>query len=214
MKNDCLNIIDYGQRYKEIIYQLNLKQYFKVSYLDEFGIGTINYYHGTFKQIQDIIKELFESEKLKASSKDNDMYSADTPLYKFDENTYTGYVIKEVGFTLKHYITWKELNIKQNIRFIYELSENHYMCKSLVSTSTSLKKALKKLKSFSKKEVKGSKLAEYDFDDNLLKHGSIKKTGNTYTCNYYYWEKTSYEYDEWDIKSTSFTLQKIKIKEL
>lgn len=77
--NHCLNIIDYGQ--------INLKKYFKVSYLDEFGNGTINYYHGTFKQIQDIIKELFESEKLKASSKDNDMYSADTPLYKFDENT-------------------------------------------------------------------------------------------------------------------------------
>ena len=36
------------------------------------------------------------------------------------------------------------------------------MCKSLVSTSTSLKKALKKLKSFSKKEVKGNPSLDKD----------------------------------------------------
>lgn len=183
------------------------RELFQISYLDELGNGFSNYYIATEAKVKQVVKELFEAEKQKASCSDEKMYSTDTPLYMFDELTHTGYVIKNVGFTLKHYIKWEKISssIKKIPKF--ELIENHYMCRDTLSKFTSLKGGLKKLKKVSLESSKGYKLSEEDNNGNVVKQGKIRKHKNgSFTCNYYYWEKVSYEHDEWDITSTGFCL--------
>lgn len=192
---------------KRLVKPNTIKELFKISYLDEFGNGLNNYYIATEAKVKKVVKELFESEKQKASCSDETMYSTETPLYMFDELSHTGYVIKDVGFTLKHYIKWEKIssNLKRLPKF--ELIENHYMCRDTLSKFTSLKGGLKKLKKVSLESVKGCKLSEEDNNGNVVKQGKIRKHKNgSYTCNYYYWEKVSYEHDEWDVTSTGFCL--------
>lgn len=202
---------------RRLIKQKEQKALYQFSYLDEFGNGLKNYFYTTETNIRKMAKELFEKEKLKASTKkDETMYSNETELFSFDEESCTGYIIKEVGFTLKHYIDYKKISdSNKNKSVIYELFENQYICKSSVSIYFSLSKGLKKLKEFSLDASRGLSLATEDEEGNSIRNGKLTKDkrGNYY-CNYYYWHKISYEYDEWDVTKTGFTLEPIKIIEL
>lgn len=201
---------------KRLTNQKEQKSLFQFSYLDDFGNGLQNYFYTTESQIKKMAKELFEKEKLKASTKkDEMMYSSDTDLFSFDEESCTGYVIKEVGFVLKHYIDYKKISDNKCKSAIYELFEHQYMCKDTVGIYYSLSKGLKKLKEISLKASKGSTLATEDEEGNSVKNGKLTKDkrGN-YHCNYYYWHKTSYEYDEYDISSTGYVLEPIRIVEI
>lgn len=198
--------------HKRLIKPNKQKELFNISYLDELGNGLNNYYIGTEQQVKKIVKDLFEEQKLKACNDYEHMYADDTEPYFFDQDTYTGYVIKNVGFVLRHYIKWNK--ISSNIKKIpkYELVEHAYMCSDNISKFSTLKNGLKKLKKVSLESSKGYQLSDENVDGEPVRQGKIRKDKNGfYSCNYYYWTKVSYEHDEWDITSTNYLLVPCKV---
>jgi 8-oxo-dGTP pyrophosphatase MutT (NUDIX family) len=198
---------------KRLLLTNSEKKLFKFTYLDEFGNGLTQYINTTKNQIKKIARDLFNEEKLKASSGDlNSSYGPGTKLYNFDEDSCKGYVIKDVGFTLKHSINYEELSFKMEEKYIYELTNNFYMCREIVKTFKNLKNGKRTLKKLSLESVKGYKLAKEDYEGKKISNGVVKKDKNgNYSCNYYYWNNTSYEYDEWDIDCTKYILKPYEI---
>ncbi len=192
-----------------------MRAYYELSYVDSFGNGGYQYFYCTEEQIKAKAKELYESELKFAVDKDKakECGVRKLPFELFDNCC--GYIVKDVGFILSHNINWKLLDISpnsKNIRNIYLLSNQcHWATNEYLGVYTNLKEAKEQLKLQLKKP---NELAKVDEDGKRLPNGVCKKTDFGYTCSYFYWSKTSYEYDEWDIESNTNVLIKKEINKI
>lgn len=127
--------------------------------------------------------------------------------FEFSIEECKGYVFKDVGFVLSHKIDWKLLDIdyKQKIKNVWVLSNISDWTEEHLGTYTNLKEAKRQLKL---QLTKPHEIAIKDEDNKKLPNGICKKTDFGYSCSYFYWRKTSYEYDEWDISSNTNILRK------
>lgn len=200
-----------------------MKAYYELSKIDDFGNGSREYFYTDEATIRKLAHKHYSNEKRKASigKKEIEEYK-DKPLYAWDKTTSTGYVVQHCGFTLKTNIAWKKLDLTLN-RYkhtLYVLNDvGHFMVVDHIGVFDSLKVGLKTLKELSTKAVSNIKLANEDEDGNKIKNGQVRRIVENgrvskYLCPYCFWEKTSYEYDEWDIKSTGFILHVKKVKKL
>lgn len=193
-----------------------MKAYYELSYIDSFGHGTYEYFYCTEEQIKQKAKELFEKEIEYAVDEEKAKESGmRNKPFEFDNDDCKGYIVKEVGFILSHDINWKLLDIdtnNRNVRNIYILTnQGHWATSEYLGVYTNLKEAKKQLKL---KLDKPNELATTGEDDERLPNGICKKTDFGYSCSYYYWAKTSYEYDEWDIQANTNILTKKDIIKL
>jgi len=190
-----------------------MKAYYELSYIDVFGNGNYDYFHCTEDEIKQKAKALFDKEVVFAvyERELKECGMAKNP-FEFDNYTCNGYVVKKVGFILPHYINWKKLPFNpenKNIKNIYVLQEQcHNMRSSYIDVYSNLMEAKKQIKSHLKQP---SELAKEDEDGVKLPNGIVKKTERGFVCSYFYWGKTSYEYDEWDIQAISNTLTVKKV---
>lgn len=189
-----------------------MEAYYELSYVDEFGNGTYEYFYCTEKQIKEKAKCLFDKEVIFAvDEKGLEECGMAKEPFEFDDNC-KGYIVKEIGFTLPHHINWKKLPFDEKnkkIKNIYVLlSQCHHMTSDYISVFSNLKEAKEQMKL---QLEKPNELAKEDEDGKKLPNGIIKKTEYGYVCSYFYWSKTSYEYDEWDIEATSNTLTVKKV---
>lgn len=193
----------------------NKKAYYQLSYLDDFGSGSYEYFYCTEEQIKIKAKELFVSEIEFMISSDRLEDATSEKCYEFDESDCKGYITKDVGFVLAHHIKWEKLDINSDnkrVKNIYMLSSiSHWVVSDFLGIYTNLKEAKKQLKL---KLEKPSELALEDDDGEKLPNGKCLKTDSGYACSYFYWSKTSYEYDEYDIERNTNILQKKTIVRL
>lgn len=194
---------------EELIMNSNKKEYYQLSYLDDFGSGSYEYFYCTEDQIKIKAKEIFNSEIGFVISSDKLEESTSNKCYEFDELDCKGYITKDVGFILAHHIKWEKLDINSDnkkIRNIYILSSiSHWVVSDFLGIYTNLKEGKKQLKL---KLEKPSELAIEDDNGEKLPNGICIKNNDDYVCSYYYWDKTSYEYEEYDIASNTNILQK------
>lgn len=190
-----------------------MKAYYELSYVDTFGHGSYQYFYCSEDQIKTEAKSLFDKEVKLAVSEDKvHECGMAKKAFEFDAENCKGYVVKGVGFVLPHHIDWKKLPfdpLNKNIKNIYILeSQCHFMTSTYIGVYSNLKEAKKQMK---QQLQKPSEIAKTDWDDKKLPNGIIKKTEYGYVCSYFYWEKTSYEYDEYDIAAISNILTVRKI---
>lgn len=192
-----------------------MKAYYELSYIDDFGNGIYEYFYCSEEQIKEKAKDLFDKEFIHVISEDKIKDATSSKTYDFDNELCKGYITKDVGYVLAHYIDWKKLDIdtnKKRVKNIYLLSNQcHWATSQYLGIYTNLKEAKKQLKL---KLEKPSELAKEDDDGNKLPNGICKKTDSGFVCSYFYWIKTSYEYDEWDIKANTNILTKKEITKL
>lgn len=200
-----------------------MKYYYELSIIDDFGSGTREYFYTDETTIRKLAHDLYKREKKKASAgdRDGDMYQNE-PLHSWDKSTSTGYVIQHCGFTMKNVIEWRKLDLGLN-RYknsLYVLDDvGHFMVVSHINVFASFKEGLKALRDHSSKAAQNIELAKEDEDGCPLKNGRVRHVVKNnrvteYLCPYHFWVKTSYEYDEWDLKATGFILHVKKVKYL
>lgn len=192
-----------------------MKAYYELSYVDSFGNGEYKYFYCTEEQIKDEAKKLFE-EQLQFAVDEVKVKGCGVREKPFEFfNDCRGYIVKEVGFVLSHDINWKLLDINpdnKNVKNIYVLiNRSHFTTSQYLGVYSNLKEAKKQLKQQLKKP---NEIAKYDEDDEKLPNGICIKTDDGYMCSYFYWSKTSYEYDEWDIESNTNILTKKEIRKI
>lgn len=200
-----------------------MNNYYELSVIDELGNGTREYFYADEATIRKLTHNLYKREKKKASAgdKDGDMYQNE-PLYSWDKSTSTGYVIQHCGFTMKNVIQWRKLDLglKRYKNSLYVLNDvGHFMVVSHINVFASLKGGLKALRDHSSKAAQNVGLAKEDEYGCPLKNGRVRHVVKNnrvteYLCPYHFWVKTSYEYDEWDLKATGFILHVKKVKYL
>jgi hypothetical protein len=199
------------------------KHYYELSKIDDFGNGTREYFYTNEATIRKLAYELYKREKKKASAggSDGDMHQNE-PLFSWCKDKSMGYVIQHCGFTMKNDIQWKKLDLGLN-RYknsLYVLDDiGHFMVADHINVFASLKKGFKALREHSAKAVKNVDLAKEDEDGCKLRNGQVRHVVKNnriteYLCPYHFWEKTSYEYDEWDISATAFILRVKEVKYL
>lgn len=200
-----------------------MRYFYELLKIDDFGNGTREYFYTDEATIRKLAHKRYTSEKKKASIGENEIEEyKDRPLYEWNKSTSMGYVIQHCGFTLKAKIEWKklDLNLKRYKNTLYVLDDvGHFMVMSHINVLASLKEGLKALKEHSAKAIKNIELAKEDEDGNKVRNGQVRHVVKNnritdYLCPYYFWEKTSYEYDEWDIRATGFILHVKKVKYL
>ena len=193
-----------------------MKAYYELSYVDVFGHGNYEYFYCTEEQIKVKAKALFDKEIVNVATEEQlKECGMSKKTFEFDNDKCKGYIVKEAGFVLPHHINWKKLPfdpLNKNIKNVYVLqSQCHYMTISYLDVYSNLQEAKKQMKAHLKEP---SEIAKENEDGTKLPNGIVKKTEHGYICGYFYWEKTSYEYDEWDITSISNTLTVKKIKKV
>lgn len=187
--------------------------FYELSYVDDFGNGSHDYFYCTEAEIKQKARSLFDKEVLFAVNEEGlKECGMAKKSFDFDDKNCKGYIVKEVGFTLPHHVDWKKLPFdskNKNIKKIYVLkSQCHHMTSSYLDVYSNLLEAKKQMKLHL---TKPSEIVKEDEDGRKLPNGIIKKTEHGYICSYFYWSKTSYEYDEWDIEAVSNTLTVKKI---
>jgi len=102
-----------------------MKEYYQLSYVDDFGNGNYQYFYCTEEQIKEKAKELFNEEITHVISEDKLDEATSRKTHEFDDKSCKGYITKDVGFILAHYIDWKKLDISsnnKNVKNIYILT--------------------------------------------------------------------------------------------
>jgi len=192
------------------------RSFYELSVIDDFGNGTREYFYTDENTIRKLTHTRYTREKKKASSggRDCDMHQNE-PLFAWNCETSTGHVIQHCGFTTRNDVQWKKLDLGRLNRYkksLYLLKDvGHFMVVEHINVYSSLRAGLNALKEYSSKAAKNWDLVKEDEDGNRLTNGQVRhiKKGRCiteYLCPYHTWEKTSYEYDEWDITATGYIL--------
>lgn len=200
-----------------------MKGYFEISIIDDFGNGTRKYFYTDEATIRKLAYELYKREKKKASAggSDGDMHQNE-PLFSWCKDKSMGYVIQHCGFTMKNVIEWKKLDLglKRYKNSLYVLDDvGHFIAVDHINVFATLKDGLKVLRDQSAEAAKNVELAKEDEDGCKLRNGQVRRVikdnrVTSYLCPYHFWVKTSYEYDEWDIRATGYILHVKEVKYL
>ena len=201
--------------------------FYEIYIEDEFGNGNYQIYYAKNEElIKKLVFKLYTDEKknvikdVKKIEKEN--LDNNLPLFNWNEEENSGYVTQDLGYVLKVSIGYNTLDLNSD-KFkskIYTIKDReHYMCTEQLGYFLTLKEGKEKLKLLSKEKSFKRNLAEEDEDGYKVKHGIIRKhivenQKPFYSCNYFYWEKTSYEYEEYDFHSTGIILEEINIQKI
>ena len=197
------------------------RHFYELSIIDDFGNGPREYFYTDEATIKKLAFARYELEKQSASRGERECYAYnDIPLYAWDDEKAMGYVIQHHGFTLNIKIEWQkvQLNKKRYKKTIYTLHERSFdgWIEEFHGAFAHVRDGMMVLKKLSDNYRQKYHLAYFDEDGHRIFNGSVfvasgrKKKG--FMCTFSAWGKTSYEYDEWDIKTAFLQLIAQKVK--